>query len=334
MTTARRLRIVPFTGTMFQSSRVAESTPMHETNLPVIDLGHDDRAPEQIREACRSVGFFYVRNHGVTPETIRNAQEAAAAFFAQPAEAKEQVRAVEHRGYIAMGAAQMEGAKHPDVKESFVVGREPDVDEAGLPMRGVNRWPDHPDAFHPAIQQYLDSVATAGDRVLELLARSLDLDPAFFKARYQRPLMRTNIIRYPPQQRSPEDTDEFGVAAHTDFGCLTLLWQDETGGLEVRNPSTGEWMTATPIPGTFVVNIGDLMERWSNGRFSSTLHRVINRSGGERYAMATFFDPDFNAVADPRDLLPEEEARYEPVGVGDYILGRVKKAFDYQTADS
>jgi isopenicillin N synthase-like dioxygenase len=131
------------------------------------------------------------------------------------------------------------------------------------------------------------------------------------------------MIYYPPQ--APDlGKDQFGVAPHTDYGCITLLYQDRSGGLQVRDRSNRSWIDATPIDGTFVVNVGDLLARWSNDRFASTPHRVINSSGHERYSIATFYDPSFATVVDPRDLgASEEECNYEPITAGQHILSRL-----------
>ena len=138
------------------------------------------------------------------------------------------------------------------------------------------------------------------------------------------------MIHYPPQP--PElGTDQFGVAPHTDYGCITLLWQDDNGGLQVRDRSTQQWIEADPIPGTLVINVGDLLGRWSTDRFASTPHRVINRSGTERYSIASFYDPDYDAVVDPRHLgASEAECRYAPVLAGDHILKRIADSFGYR----
>ncbi|HXP74825.1 MAG TPA: 2OG-Fe(II) oxygenase family protein [Stellaceae bacterium] len=160
--------------------------------------------------------------------------------------------------------------------------------------------------------------------------RELGLDKAFFAPRYTKPLQRTQIIYYPPQPPA-SDADQFGVAPHSDYGCITLLWQDDNGGLQVKSLASNSWIDARPIPDTLVINVGDLLARWTNGRFSSTQHRVINRSGNERHSIATFFDPNFATVVDPRELgTAEADCRYEPVRAGDYILGRFDQSFGYR----
>jgi isopenicillin N synthase-like dioxygenase len=143
-------------------------------------------------------------------------------------------------------------------------------------------------------------------------------------------MQRTQAVFYPPQ---PADlgAEQFGVAPHTDYGCITLLWQDQTGGLEVQRKD-GQWIDAVPVDGTFVINVGDLLARWSNDRFASTPHRVVNRSGRKRLSIATFYDPTYTAAVDPRDLNlgAGEEPHYPPVDAGDYIVGRINDSFKYR----
>ena len=165
--------------------------------------------------------------------------------------------------------------------------------------------------------------------MLEAVAVGLGIDPSFFAAKYQKRMQRTQAVFYPPQPAELGD-DQFGVAPHTDYGCITLLWQDDNGGLEVQSLN-GDWIQAPPIEGSFVINVGDLLGRWSNDRFASTPHRVINTSGRKRLSIATFYDPDYGAVVDPRDLgLGGAEPRYQPVAAGDYILGRINDSFKYR----
>jgi isopenicillin N synthase-like dioxygenase len=313
------------------------------TELPIIDIGglraQDPAATaavgREIRAACTGVGFFYVANHGVPAAVIDGAVEAARRFFHLPLETKRRVKVNErHRGFNALGDALMYQANRPDYKEFYSIGLElpeddPDV-RAGQPLRGPNNWPDFLPGFKEALYGYYEAVGACGADLLRGVALSLGLPEDWFAQRYTKRLQRTQIIYYPPQ---PADLGEeqFGVAPHTDFGCVTLLWQDENGGLEAQTVD-GRWVAAPPIPGTFVVNVGDLLGRWSNDRFRSTPHRVVNRSGKERFSIATFYDPSFTAVVDPRELgLAEGDTpRYEPTTAGDHILGRINRSFGYR----
>lgn len=311
--------------------------------LPIIELSGlvagdaatESRVAEEIRAACLTHGFFYVRNHGVGDDIIRRTVEQAQLFFRQPIEEKLKAKVnMRHRGFNALGDALMYEAKKPDYKEFFSIGLElpeddPDV-VAGQALRGPNNWPPGKPEFRAALSAYYDAMGACGAIILRCVARSLGAAPDFFADKYRKRLQRTQIIYYPPQPESLGE-DQFGVAPHTDFGCLTLLWQDDSGGLEVYDRATRGWIAAPPLPGTLVVNVGDLLGRWTNDRYASTPHRVVNRSGHERFSIATFYDPDYTAIVDPRDIgVAESECRYPPIAAGDHILGRIQRSFGYR----
>jgi isopenicillin N synthase-like dioxygenase len=315
------------------------------TGIPIIDLDgvrqHEPaalrRAAGDIRAACSGVGFFYVTHHGVPDAVIAEAVAQAKAFFGQPLERKREVSVnARHRGFNALGDALMYEATRPDYKEFYSIGLELPEDDpdviAGEPLRGPNNWPAGMPAFRAALSAYYEAMGACGADLLHCVALSLDLPERFFEARYRKRLQRTQIIYYPPQ---PPDLgeDQFGVAPHSDFGCITLLWQDDNGGLEVLERSSRRWIPAMPIPGTLVVNVGDLLERWTNNLYASTPHRVDNRSGRERYSIATFYDPDFKALVDAQELgFPAGQIRHKPTTAGAHILGRIEKSFGYRKA--
>ena len=312
-----------------------------DVGLPVIDVselrkGEASAVPKvgaAIRAACTGPGFFYVSAHGVPDTVIDRAATEARAFFHLPLDVKREVGAnARHRGWHAMGGAVMEGAKHADRKEFFSLGLELPEDDpavlAGEPLRGPNQWPAAAPALQPAMRAYYDEMLVLGAALLRAVAVGLGLQPDFFAQHYRKPLQRTQAIFYPPQDAGAED-EIFGLAPHTDFGCITLLWQDDNGGLQVRERQSGAWIDAPPLPGTLVVNVGDLLARWSDDRFASTPHRVVNRSGRERMSIATFHDPDFTAMVDGRDL-GAATPRYEPITAGQHILNRFDAAFAYR----
>ena len=222
----------------------------------------------------------------------------------------------------------MKGAKKTDLKEVFFWGRDLPEDDpdvlAGIPLCGPNLWPPSPAGFREKVVCYAEAVQRAGDRVLKAFATSLGAEPEFFVSRYTRPMLRGQLIHYPPLP-AEASSDQFGVAPHSDFGCITLLLQ-ETPGLEVLTRS-GDWIKAPPVPGTLIINIGDLLERWSNNRLPSTRHRVRNETRAGRYSVAMFYDPSPRAVVDPRDLGAEDCDDYPPVEAAEYILGRNKGSF-------
>jgi isopenicillin N synthase-like dioxygenase len=318
---------------------------MSGNSIPVIDItglsdgepGVLDRVAGQIYDACTEVGFFYVAGHGVPAAVIDRLVGEAGAFFHQPPEIKARTAINRyHRGFSALGDATMYGAARPDYKEFFTVGLElpksdPDV-VAGEPLRGPNNWPTEQPALKSAMADYYAAMGACGATLLGAVAVSLGQSADFFAARYAKRLQRTQAIYYPPQPAALGD-DQFGVADHTDFGCITLLWQDDIGGLEVLSRAGDAWVQATPIPGTLVINVGDLLARWTNDRYRSTRHRVVNRSGRERFSIATFYDPSFKAMVDPRDFgVPDAECHYPPVTAGAHILGRINSSFGYRKA--
>ncbi|GGJ91980.1 isopenicillin N synthase family dioxygenase [Pseudomonas matsuisoli] len=312
-------------------------------SIPLIDMAgvreRDEasvrRAGAAIREACETIGFFYIVNHGTPQTVIDRAMEAARTFFAYPVETKREVAVNKrHRGFHMLGGALMYEATKPDHKEFFSIGLELPEDDpavlAGEALRGPNQWP----AFMPELQdvlyRYYEEMGRTGADLLRAVAVGLGIDEDFFVDKYTKRLQRTQMVYYPPHPAQAE-ADQFGVAPHTDYGCITLLHQDDSGGLQVRELGTNQWIDATPVPGSLVINVGDLLGRWSNDRFRSTLHRVVNRSGHERYSIATFFDPTYGALVDPRDLgVAEADCIYPPVSAGDYILGRIDASMSYR----
>lgn len=312
-------------------------------SLPLIDMAgvrEGDqaailRAGEAIRKACGETGFFYIINHGVPQSVIDTAMAAAKTFFAYPADVKQQVAVNKrHRGWHALGGALMYEATKPDFKEFFSMGLELPEDDpcvvAGEALRGPNQWPGFMPELRMALDAYYEEIGLAGADLLKAVAVGLGIEPGFFEPKYGKRLQRTQMVYYPPHPPMAE-TDQFGVAPHTDYGCITLLYQDNSGGLQVRELGSNSWIDATPIEGSLVVNVGDLLARWSNDRFRSTLHRVINKSGHERYSIATFYDPTYGAVVDPCDLGVDAAASlYPPVAAGDYILKRIDDSMAYR----
>jgi isopenicillin N synthase-like dioxygenase len=308
-----------------------------ENAIPIIDVGalrgdaaDTERVAREILAATADVGFFYVRNHGIDDGLIRRAVKASAEFFDFPLAVKQQAAVNQlNRGFMGVGECNLDGASHHCLKEVFFWGPQAVQTSTALdrPLVGANVWPQCLPSLQTEIWPYYEAVMNCGHRLLSAIAVAMGLRPDFFKSRYRHSLGRGQLLHY-PQHPAEAFTDQFGAAPHTDFGCITLLWQDSSGGLEVRAPS-GEWLAAKPIDDTLVVNIGDLLSRWSNNRLRSTLHRVRNLASHRRFSMAVFFDPDSDALIDPRDMSPGESvaALYPPITAGEYIMSRNRKAF-------
>jgi len=310
------------------------------SEIPVIDLaglttGAPDAVSEiasQLTEAAERVGFFYVSNHGIPQAAIDAMFDISHRFFAHTPEDKRSVAVNDyHHGFIEIGEAQMYEGANVDLKESFVWGLDVEADDpdtlAGNRLIGPNRWPDFMPEMRPALVDYMAACNALGARLLEAFAVSIGVAADTFIRRFDRPISRGSLVYYPPQDASLGRA-QFGVAPHTDYGCLTFVYQDDVGGLQVMG-ADGQWLTAHPIPGTFVVNVGDLLARWTNDRFKSTPHRVVNSSGRERYSMAMFVDPNHDAPIEPV-VRPGETAKYETVECGAYILGRYDSSFAYR----
>lgn len=318
----------------------ASATHIAIDDIPVIDAGplasggsaalHEVGAA--MREATERIGFFYVKNHGVPDDLIAEVDRLARRFFAAPHDSKlELIPEDRHRGFLPVGQAKMYDKARVDLKESFIWGRDIGADDpdylAGNRMVGPNHWPDFLPELRPVLNAYFEATHRCARDMLRALAVSIDAPEDTFSARMAKPISRGALVYYPPQEKDA-GMDQFGVAPHTDYGVITLLHQDTVGGLQVATRK-GEWVTAHPIPGTLVINSGDLLGRWTNDRFKSNPHRVINSSGRERLSIAMFVDPDFDTPIVPV-VKPGEHSRYAPVSCGDYILGRFDKAFAYR----
>ncbi len=307
------------------------------SRVPVVDIGalRDGSDPQAVADALhranRDVGFVYVTNHGMDLAFLEAARSSALEFFRQPVQRKLDLGISDkHRGFLNMGASRMVDDALPDLKESFIWGYE---DEDGRapedhPLRGENRWPAGMPGMRRAARRWFFEADQLARLLLQGFALGLGLERGFFLKSCAQPMSRGAFVYYPPQTPSPGQ-DQFGVAPHTDFGLLTLLCQDDVGGLQVQD-SGGHWVLAPPVPGTLVVNVGDLLARWTGDQYRSTPHRVVNKSGRERLSLVLAFDPDPDTVIDPRQVVPGSTDCKAPITCGDYLVWRFGKSFDYR----
>ena len=312
-----------------------------EHDIPVIDIGplHKNgdlkTVGEQLVWAATEVGFIYIKNHGIPEDLIASTRSAGAQFFKLGDAEKTEVQSNQyHHGYLKVGATKMHDDAKTDLKESFVWGIELDENalqqEVSNPMLGPNQWPTAMQSLKASIYPYFEAASETAKLILRGFAVGSSLPAEFFLKHNDRPVSRGSMQYYPPQNKN-EGEPRFGVSPHTDFGVLTVLHQDAIGGLELQLMN-GEWRAVPPIDGTLVINVGDLLERWSNGRFRSTPHRVINNSGRERLSLAIAYDPNFETLVESRTFCDKDDTpKWDDITVGDYLMWRFNKAFAYRT---
>lgn len=330
------------------------------TQVPLIDIGpllcngppHDRLAvAAELGRACRDCGFFYITGHGISPELQQRLEDLSRRFFAQDAPRKRAIHMSRGgrawRGYFSVGEELTSGL--PDQKEGLYFGTELDESDphvrAGTPLHGRNLFPSDPPELAETVLEYMRAMTQLGHRLLAGIALSLGLDEHYFAERFgPEPLTLFRIFNYPKGRDASDDGAEprWGVGEHTDYGVLTLLKQDDAGGLEVRSRS--RWIDAPPIPGTFICNLGDMLDRMTQGRYRSTPHRVRNRSGRDRLSFPFFFDPAWDAEVRPIPLsdaarlgempVDDHAERWDHTSVhafrgtyGEYLLGKVGKVF-------
>ena len=298
----------------------ASLTPDQTSEVPIIDVaplvvdaGDQKAVAAAMGLACREGGFFYVM------------ALAGKAW----------------RGYFPVGDELTSGK--PDVKEGLYFGSQLGEDDprvrACLPLHGPNLFPAGIPGFGDTILEYMAALTDLGHALMRGMALSLGLEPGYFRERYMAdPLTLFRIFHYPPVTPNPEAEARWGVGEHTDYGVLTILKQDDVGGLQVK--TRARWIDAPPVPNSFVCNIGDMLDRLTRGLYRSTPHRVRNVSGRSRLSFPFFFDPAFDAHVEAIDLsdmrLPDDdkEERWDRTSVhdfegtyGDYVLGKVSKVF-------
>jgi polar amino acid transport system ATP-binding protein len=314
--------------------------------LPVIDLSMSDSdrdsVAEQIDQAASEYGFFYVTGHGVSPRIVDSILALSRVFFQLDPEIKNRVHMSRGgrawRGYFPVGGELTSG--RPDLKEGIYFGEELSEEDprvrARRPLHGRNLFPEIP-GFREAVLGYMGALTRLSHELMSLVGRGLGAGDDYFVRRYTAaPTLLFRIFNYPSSPQASAHSR--GVGEHTDYGLLTLLYQDEVGGLQVQHGSS--WLDVPYVPGSFVINLGDMLERLTSGRYTSALHRVINSSGRSRISMPFFFDPSFDAVLEPipgvgpavlrRGLIE----RWDGIDLrelrgtyGEYLIGKVSKVF-------
>lgn len=312
--------------------------------IPVVDLnGLDPADPRRgeiaqaLDRAFSEIGFCYVKNLGVDPALLDAVFDASRRFHAMGREDKNAVLMNEwHRGYMPPKTSLIETSTvakvtKPNFSESFMLMHDvpQDAPEYGDGVNGPNQFPQDLPGFEEAVTRYRDAMAAACTRFRRLIARALGLEEDALEPLFApRPVTFLRMIHYPSQAHDPSE-DQFGSAPHTDYGFITVLAQDDVGGLEVRRRD-GEWLRATPMPHTFVVNVGDMLAHMANGRWTSTPHRVRNLAPVDRYSVAFFFDPAFDARLERLPVpgtAPSDGAAHI---WGEYLMTRLNKNYAYR----
>lgn len=316
--------------------------------VPVIDYGPYfageagalERVAEALTHACTSVGFFYALNHGVPQAVIDRGFAASRRFHALPLAQKLALRLNENNiGYMPMNASvqaasTVHKATKPNQNESFFISHDRGADHpavlAGTTLRGQNKWPEGVSGLRDDMMAYFHALYALGQRMLAPFAVALGMGADGFASYFAGEAhANCRFLHYPPQQDTSENT--FGTAPHTDNSFMTLLARTDVPGLAIRLPSD-EWFAPPVIPGTFLVNLGNMMRRFSNDRFLATPHGVINESGSDRYSIAYFHSPDPDAVIAPLPSCVDSAhpARYEPAVYRDLILAFFRANYFHQ----
>jgi isopenicillin N synthase-like dioxygenase len=307
------------------------------TSVPTVDISglrsseraQRERVATEIGRAASEVGFFYVSGTGVDDELFDRMLAVTKEYFALPVE--EKMRSYIglsrcHRGYVPVGEEGVETGT-PDLKEAFDTALDLPPDDpdyvAGNPMLGPNTWPDLP-GFAEAVTAYYDAVLAVGHRLLWAFAVALGEDPDVFSRHATKTPSQLRLVHYP---YNPAAEDGHGIGAHTDYECFTLL-KPTAPGLEVLN-GAGEWIDVSPVDGTFVVNIGDMLELWTDGAFVATSHRV-RKVVEERYSFPLFFNVDYHTEVKPLPQFAADGATTRPaLRAGEHLFAQTAQTFAY-----
>ena len=336
------------------STKLADArTDGRSDELPIIDLAAyragEDRAlaaaARELDRACRDVGFFFIRNHGVPQGLIDRTFAETRRFHHLPYERKIATPINrDNRGYMRLGGTTLKTSTvnrntKPSLNASFFLGRElapdhPDV-VAEKPFRSLNQWPDGLPGFRATMVEYMDALEGLSVSLLPLYAVALGMERDYFTshAAFRSPTLGLRLIEYPPQ--SAIEDNQFGAAPHCDYGFFTILAQANLPGLELLTKS-GDWLAAPAPAGCFLVNTGDFCMRWSNGRFVSTPHRVVHLGRDTRYSVPFFFspNPEVEIACLPTCVGPDDPPKFEPMTYGAYFRAAINANYHHQSQGS
>ena len=306
------------------------------TTIPVLDYATFTGPTKQAfveawGEAARGPGFMVVKNHGIPETLIADMFAKGDAFFALPKEVKDEVsidKSPNNRGYAGTGSESLdEKSGQMDQKEAYNMAMDFPADDPrvlrGDPYRGPNMWPEGVPGFKETFTAYFDAVLDLGVNLHRAIALDLDLEEDFFASHFDESMSTLRVLRY-PEAKDPKP-GEIGAGAHTDYGSITLLMTDGTAGLQVKPRDSAEWIDVPHVDGAFVVNIGDLLMRWTNDVYVSNPHRV-QRPKKERRSIAFFMDPNPNSLVETLPTVPGER-HYEPILAHEYLTQRLTATY-------
>ena len=333
--TAIKTRAINIKLFLFRTSTFHHPVP-HMSDIPVIDLhGLATRDPAalarmtgEVAQACREVGFFYVRGHGVPGDVLDAVMAQAHAFFAQPHAYKDALKISadsDNQGYVGLRTEALDPGRNIDDKEAFNI-------RIDAHDRGRSALCPELPGFDAVMADYFGRMLRLGADLHRPIARDLGLAEDYFDQRLDRPMATLRLLHYPPA--SVRADGAFGAGAHTDYGNLTLLLPDDAGGLEVQRRD-GVWVAAPPMPGAFICNIGDCLMRWTNDVYRSTPHRVTNPTGRDRYSLAFFLDANADALVEaiPGCVSAGERPLYAPITAGAYLASRFAQTYGFKQVD-
>jgi isopenicillin N synthase-like dioxygenase len=297
-------------------------------SIPTVSLAGDpDEVAAAVGGACRDVGFLVVVDHGIDQEIVDEALTQSQRFFALAPERKQELAdsGIEDRGWFPMGRQSLDPGSPYDLSEYVMLGRDlaPDHPQvrAGTPMYGPNPWPSGLPGWREAMAAYHRAADDLCRRILGYMARSLGLPDDQFESYADDPISTLKLAHYEPMPPVRE-AEQFGVGAHTDWGAISVVHPGGVGGLQVL--SDGTWIDVPVVDGGLVVNVGDMVQRWTNDRYLSNVHRVVNPADRERFSLVLFFDLDYHAHIEVLEVCtsPDDPARYEPVLAGEWLMER------------
>tara|TARA_B100000029_G_C17571720_1_gene956829 strand:- start:1439 stop:2419 length:981 start_codon:yes stop_codon:yes gene_type:complete len=280
---------------------------------------------QEIGNACKNIGFFYIKNHQIPNDHLDRVIQSMTGFFDLPENEKMKIHINQSkifRGYTPLGKELTNGKYDWHECIDFGLDLSPDHPDviSGKQLMGPNQWPEKPVKFKKVIEKHWNLMIVLGRRITEGLALSLGLERNYFSPFMSKSHSFLRILNYPPYERDRGEKVGDGIGAHIDYGFLTMLLQDEVGGLEVKN-ADNEWVKAPKIPGTFIINIGHMIQRWTNDHYKATVHRVIPPNDAMRVSLPFFFEPNFDTIVVPLEKFCSDKnpAKYEPFHFGDYV---------------